>query len=186
MMSLKRKRAPVEPDPLSCCLVPVLVFLAVLCITILVLSAAYRPVTAQAAVTVNANCTAAAITVRSLPVKPNPTVEIVAYIQNRNAKACAPFIAKIIYDQFGPDAMLMTIVAWWESGFNLTARNETSGCYGIFQLSPGHKKAMAKLGLDFHNPEHQAKFAKILFDARGLKPWVVGPKAKAELKARQR
>jgi hypothetical protein len=186
MMYLKRKRAPVEPDPLSCCLVPVLVFLAVLCVTILALSAAYQPAAAQAAVTVNANCTAAAIAVRSLPAKPNPTVEIVAYIQNRNPKACAQYIAKIIYDNFGKDAMLMTIVAWRESRFNLTARNKTSGCYGIFQLSPCHKKPMAKLGLDFHNPEDQAKYAKILFDARGLKPWAVGRAAKAELKARQK
>ncbi len=73
-----------------------------------------------------------------------------------------------------PMAPVMVAVAKCESGFQPSAYNPTNGSHdgGIFQISKKyHGQAMKKLGLDPFNVEDNIKYAKILYDAEGLRPW---------------
>jgi len=58
-----------------------------------------------------------------------------------------------------------------ESGGNPKARNRSSGCSGLFQLHPCHRKRMAKMGLDYDLEDDRITFARTLYLDQGWKPW---------------
>jgi len=74
------------------------------------------------------------------------------------------------------DAPIMLEVARCESQYKITAHNTklnkdgtTDG--GIFQLNSVHDQELAALGLNKFDPEDNIKFARILYDRSGLRPW---------------
>lgn len=74
------------------------------------------------------------------------------------------------------DAPIMIEVARCESRFKITAHNTTLNVDGttdggIFQLNSVHDQELTTLGLDKFDPEDNIRFARILYDRRGLQPW---------------
>jgi len=74
------------------------------------------------------------------------------------------------------DAPIMLEVARCESQYKITAHNTTLNTDGttdggIFQLNSVHDEELALLGLNKFDPEDNIKFARILYDRSGLKPW---------------
>jgi len=74
------------------------------------------------------------------------------------------------------DAPIMLEVARCESQYKVTAHNTTlnkdgTTDGGIFQINSVHDEELAILGLDKWDPEDNIKFARILYDRRGLNPW---------------
>ena len=63
-------------------------------------------------------------------------------------------------------------IAKCESNFNPKAKGPTSDG-GVFQIHiPSHGKRLEELGLDIWDPEDNVKYARILYDEQGWKPWV--------------
>jgi len=74
------------------------------------------------------------------------------------------------------DAPIMLEVARCESQYKITAHNTTLNTDGttdggIFQLNSVHDEELATLGLNKFDPEDNIKFARILYDRKGLQPW---------------
>lgn len=67
-------------------------------------------------------------------------------------------------------------VARCESGLNPNAHNprNTNGTTdgGLFQINSVHDKRLEAMGLDKYDPEDAAKFARMLYDEEGWRPWV--------------
>lgn len=63
-----------------------------------------------------------------------------------------------------------------ESGFNTDAHNDknkdgsTDG--GLWQINSAHDSRLNELGLDKYNPVDATKYARMLYDKSGWKPWV--------------
>lgn len=71
-----------------------------------------------------------------------------------------------------------------ESGYKTTARNRTSGCTGLLQIHPCHKKAMLRLGLDFNYEGDRIVFGAHLYQQGGWRPWSPSKRGRAKHKAR--
>jgi len=76
-----------------------------------------------------------------------------------------------------PDEPRMVKVASCEStggyGFDIHARNPNSSASGLFQiLMSKHGDRMRDLGLNVWDEDDNISFARVLFDERGLKPWL--------------
>jgi len=74
------------------------------------------------------------------------------------------------------DAPIMLEVAKCESQYKITAHNTTLNTDGttdggIFQLNSIHDEELTLLGLNKFDPEDNIKFARILYDRSGLRPW---------------
>ena len=74
------------------------------------------------------------------------------------------------------DVPIMLEVARCESQYKITAHNTklnkdgtTDG--GIFQLNSIHDEELSSLGLNKFDPEDNIRFARILYDRSGLRPW---------------
>jgi hypothetical protein len=71
-----------------------------------------------------------------------------------------------------PDAPIMVHVAQCESGLDPTADRSGLGVdVGLFQINQVHLPELSKLGLVRTNLQDNLKFARILYNQSGLKPW---------------
>lgn len=84
-------------------------------------------------------------------------------------------IKELIRETFPHNAATMLRVASCEGGIREDApTNPINGSFdkGIYQVSEKYHGAEARvLGLDLHDVRDNLKFAKILYDHEGLKPW---------------
>jgi hypothetical protein len=85
-------------------------------------------------------------------------------------------VKKLIKEAFPDDYHRAVAVATCESGlkpnaYNASNRNGTTDG-GVFQLNSTHYPRMEKLGLDPWNVHDNIKFARILYNESGWKPWV--------------
>jgi len=74
-----------------------------------------------------------------------------------------------------PGLPIMLEVARCESEYRVKAYNPTnnSNDKGIFQISERyHGDRVEQLGLDMYNPAENIRFARMLYDERGLDPWI--------------
>lgn len=82
----------------------------------------------------------------------------------------------LIRKYFPEDTHRAVEVAKCESGLNPDATNtkNKNGTIdgGLFQLNSSHDKRMEALGLDKYDPEDNVRFARLLYDEQGWKPWV--------------
>lgn len=89
-------------------------------------------------------------------------------------------IKELIRETFPHNAATMLRVASCEGGIQDDApTNPTNGSFdkGIYQVSEKYHGAEAKkLGLDLHDVRDNIKFAKLLYDREGLKPWSASKK----------
>jgi len=82
-------------------------------------------------------------------------------------------VQELIVEAF-PDAPIMLRVAACESGFLQHAYNPTNNSHdgGVFQISQKyHGHQMKKLGLDPYDVKDNIAYARILYDANGLRDW---------------
>lgn len=85
-------------------------------------------------------------------------------------------IKRLIRQTFPENPEVAVAVATCESGLNPKAYNpnnrdgSTDG--GLFQINSTHDKKLNELGLDKWNVHDNIKFARILYDESGFKPWV--------------
>lgn len=73
-----------------------------------------------------------------------------------------------------PDAPIMLKVMKCEGGYKTDAYNPTngSGDKGLFQISTKyHGHRVKQLGLNMNNPKDNIKYARMLYNERGLQPW---------------
>ena len=89
----------------------------------------------------------------------------------------------LIKQTFPEDTERALAVARCESGLNPDAINtrNPNGTYdgGVFQINSVHRKRLESLGLDKFDPEDNVKFARMLYDEQGWKPWVCHTKGLA-------
>ena len=77
---------------------------------------------------------------------------------------------------FPEDSTTALAVAACESGFRADAYNDKN--YndtvdrGIFQINSTHDTRLKELGLDPWNAEDNIKFARMLYEESGWRPWV--------------
>lgn len=71
-----------------------------------------------------------------------------------------------------------------ESGYRTAARNRSSGCTGLIQIHPCHRKAMSKLGLDFDYEGDRIEYGAHLYQQSGWRPWAPSKRGRAKHKAR--
>lgn len=74
-----------------------------------------------------------------------------------------------------PDAPIMVEVAKCESSLRPDAYNGTNNSHdkGLFQISTKYHGAKVKeLGLDMYDVKDNLAFARILYDEKGLGPWI--------------
>ncbi|MCB0385041.1 MAG: transglycosylase SLT domain-containing protein [Bdellovibrionales bacterium] len=79
-------------------------------------------------------------------------------------------------EHFPEDAPTAIAIAQCESGLKPEAYNpknyDGSVDRGLLQLNSTHDARMKSLGLDPWDPEDNVKFARILYDESGFRPWV--------------
>jgi hypothetical protein len=109
-----------------------------------------------------------------------PDPAVAAYIA-RYSPEQAEYIADLLFRHFGKDALLWAIIVRRESGYNITARNRSTHCYGLFQLHPCHRRALERADGDWHSVEDQAAWAAQMYRSQGTRPWAVAGAAKREL-----
>lgn len=81
-------------------------------------------------------------------------------------------IEDLIRDTFPEDPDRALAIAKCESNLNPNALSKTHDG-GVFQIHvPVHQERLTELGLDIWDPEDNVKFARILYEERGWKPWV--------------
>lgn len=74
-----------------------------------------------------------------------------------------------------PDAPIMVKVAKCESSFKSDAYNGTNNSHdkGLFQISTKYHGAKVKeLGLNMYDVKDNLAFARLLYEERGLEPWI--------------
>jgi hypothetical protein len=177
-----------------CCMIGVL-FVATASATILALSAAY-PASSFPRFSATSRAVFAGVTdaARRLPDNPPPVTTRAASataVPPAKLAACsyiakyapdqAEYVSDLLYRHFGKDALLWAIIVRRESGYNLTARNRSTHCYGLFQLHPCHRRALERAGGDWHSVEDQAAWAAQMYRSQGTRPWAVAGAAKREL-----
>lgn len=80
-------------------------------------------------------------------------------------------VEREIREVFPEVADVMVEVARCESGLKPTAKGPTND-HGIFQLHlPSHGHRIEALGIDVDDPAENIRFARTLYDERGLRPW---------------
>lgn len=78
----------------------------------------------------------------------------------------------LIKKHFPDDADRALAVARCESGLNPFAQSKTNDG-GVFQINvAAHGERLKELGLDIWDPEDNVKFARILYEEEGWRPWV--------------
>lgn len=108
-----------------------------------------------------------------------PVVEIELIPQGKEVKIEISYTRESIIEKVRQaflDAPIMLEVARCESQYKVTAHNTTlnkdgTTDGGVFQINSIHDPELKALGLDKWNPEDNIKFARILYDRSGLKPW---------------
>lgn len=79
-------------------------------------------------------------------------------------------------ETFPEDPHTALLVASCESGLNPLAHNphnkdgSTDG--GLWQINDVHNSRLKDLGLNKYHPEDATKFARILYEEEGWRPWV--------------
>jgi len=85
-------------------------------------------------------------------------------------------VRALIRAAFPNDSARALAVANCESGLNPKAYNpnnsngSTDG--GLWQINSTHDSRLEVLGLNKYNPEDATKFARMLYDESGWRPWV--------------
>lgn len=83
---------------------------------------------------------------------------------------------RLIQKAFPEDSYRAVKIAKCESGLKIGAFNgnnpngSTDG--GLWQINSTHDKRLKELGLDKYDPEDATKFARILYEESGWRPWV--------------
>lgn len=82
----------------------------------------------------------------------------------------------LIRETFPEDSATAIAIARCESGLKPDAYNPKnyngSVDRGLFQINSTHDTRMDALGLDPWNPEHNAQFARLLYEESLWQPWV--------------
>jgi hypothetical protein len=104
------------------------------------------------------------------------------YVHSVNPKVDSERVATLLADAGaagGVDPLLLLALARYESTFNIGDVNPRSHCRGLLQISPCHKRAMKRAGLNFYSERDRLAFACMMIDAQGLRPWTVRRRALA-------
>jgi len=84
-------------------------------------------------------------------------------------------VVRLIRKYFPDDLHNALAVAKCESGLNPYAYNpsNTNGTQdkGLYQINTVHNATLARHGLDPWKPEHNVKFARMLYDKNGWQDW---------------
>ena len=81
-------------------------------------------------------------------------------------------IEELIVETFPEEPEKALAIARCESGLRPDAWSPTQDG-GVFQIHvPVHGKRLEELGLDIWDPEDNIKFARMLYDESGWRPWV--------------
>ena len=112
----------------------------------------------------------------TLPTEPQALVREVETEPKAESTETKLIINKI-KEVFGKDAEVMTRIAFAESSLRQFKTDgqvvigKQTHDIGLFQISPQHKQTWEKLGLDPYELEGNIKFAQVLFQESGTKPW---------------
>lgn len=111
--------------------------------------------------------------------KPTTMVPTVKSEPVRQVAPTAPpdkqYVVDRILETF-PEAPIMVQVAMCESGLNhradrLTNDGRTGIDVGLFQINQVHLATLNRLGLDRYDLEDNLTYARMLYDANGLRDW---------------
>jgi hypothetical protein len=81
-------------------------------------------------------------------------------------------IEDLIRETFPEDPDRALAIANCESNLNPNAWSPTHDG-GVFQIHvPVHEERLTELGLDIWDPEDNVRFARLLYEERGWRPWV--------------
>ena len=108
---------------------------------------------------------------------------MVDYVHRYNPKIDpAPVVWAILHACYDGDCdpIWMMVYARRESTFNVADRNRSTGCMGLMQIHPCHRKSMKAMGLDFDSEHDRLLFACYLKHAQGNRPWAVRSAAEPE------
>lgn len=97
--------------------------------------------------------------------------ETLEYIAPKQEVVVEKTIEEKIREAFPEDSDRAVQIAKCESGLRPEVVSHTNDS-GIFQINHIHDKRLNELGLDKFNPDDNIKYARMLYDERGWKPWV--------------